>query len=230
MTTARTIIKRALQLNGVLTKNESPSGDEASDGLDSLNYLISSWSNDSLLIYARLSESFPLIGGQASYTIGSGGDFNTVRPMQILSAFTRIGDTDYNMSIINGVEYDKVMQKSIQVSIPDSLFYDGNAPLGTITIYPVPTTGTLHIRSEKRLSEFTTLDAALELPEGWERALIYNLAIEVASEYGQPANDMVFSIAMDSLAKIKTAVARNKMMNAYPDVESPNNVFSGWHI
>lgn len=229
MTTARTIIKRALQKNGVLTKGESPSADEASDGLSALNDLIGSWSNDSLLIYARLSESFPLVSGQASYTIGSGGNFNTTRPLQILTAFTRIGSIDYHMDIVNGIEYDKITQKNISSSIPDVLFYDGNNPLGTITIYPVPTTGDLYIRSEKQLSEFTTLDTDIDFPPGWERALIFNLAIELASEYGQQVDQATYEIAMNALAKIKTAVARNKQVNMYSFGDRNNNIYTGWY-
>jgi len=228
MTTARDIIKRALQLNGALTKGESPSGDEASDGLTALNGLIGSWSNDSLLIYARLSESFPLVSGQATYTIGSGGDFNTAVPLQILTAFTRIGTLDYEMAIIPDTAYDGIAYKSIQTGIPEALVYQQGAPLGTITIYPVPNEGNLHIRSEKQLTEFATLDTVLELPAGWERALTYNLALEIASEYGQPINEAVYAIAMDALGKIKTAVARNKTMDMYPYDVQDNNIFSGW--
>lgn len=230
MTTARQIIKRALQRNGVLTKGEEPSAGEASDGLLALNDLIGSWSNDSLLIYARLSESFPLVSGQASYTIGSGGDFNTARPLQILSAFTRIGSTDYNIEVINGVTYDEIIQKNISSSIPDVLFYDGNNPLGTIKIYPVPTTGTLHIRTEKELTEFASLDTDVDFPPGWDRALIYNLAMEIAGEYGQPVDEATYQIAMDALGKIKTAVARNKKMDMYSYNGDNSNIYSGWYV
>ena len=51
MTTASDIIKKAMQKVGVLTKSESPSSDESADGLDSLNDLLSSWSNESMFIY-----------------------------------------------------------------------------------------------------------------------------------------------------------------------------------
>lgn len=229
MATARNIITKALQKNGVLTKGETPSGDEASDALDALNALISSWTNDSLLIYGRLSESFPLVGGQAAYTIGTGGDFNTARPTQILSAFTRIGNIDYDIDIISDIEYDGITQKNIQSSIPEVMFYNGNSPLGTITIYPVPTGGTLHIRTEKELTEFTTLDTDIEFPPGWERALIYNLAVELAPEYGQPVTEAIYTIAMDALNKIKTAVARNKTMNMFGYSGSNRNIFTGWY-
>lgn len=229
MTTARTIIKKALQKNGVLTKNESPSGDEASDGLDSLNALLSSWSNDSLLIYTRQSESFPIVGGQENYTIGTGGDFNTNRPLQIVSAFIRIGSTDYNMSCINGKQYDGITQKDIGNSIPETLYYDGNTPLSTITIYPVPVTGMLHIRSEKELTQLPSLDTDIEFPAGWERALVYNLAVEIGSEYGQPIDQVTYQIAQDSLSKIKTATARNRNMDAFPQIGGRDNIYSGWY-
>ena len=228
MTTARTIIKRALQRNGVLTKNESPSGDEASDGLSMLNDMIGSWSNDSLLIYARVSESFPLVSGQSSYTIGTGGDFNTDRPLQILTAFTRIGSVDYDIGIVSDSVFDSITQKSISSSIPSVMFYYAAHPLGTITIYPVPTTGDLHIRSEKQLTEFATLDTDVDLPPGWDRALIYNLSIELAGEYGQPVSETTYQLAMDGLSKIKTAVARNKTMD-YPSHGGDNNVYTGWY-
>lgn len=228
MTTARDIITRAFQKNGVLTKGESLSGDEAVDALSSLNGLIQSWSNDSLLIYARVSESFPLVSGQASYTIGSGGDFDTARPIKIVSAFTRIGQTDYNINIINDKAFDSITQKDVGNSIPDVLHYQPSFPLGAVNIYPVPTTGNIHIRSEKQLTEFATLDTVVELPPGWERALIFNLAIETASEYGQQVDQATYAIAMDALNKIKTAVARNRTMDAYSYAGNDRNIYTGW--
>jgi hypothetical protein len=229
MTTARDIITRALQRVGVLTKGESPSGDEAVDGLTMLNSLLSSWSNDSLLIYARTAESFPLVSGQATYTIGPTGDFNTTRPLQILTAFTRIGSIDYDISIISDEAFDGITQKNISSSIPDVLVYETSFPLGKIKIYPVPTAGDLHIRSEKLLTQFPALDTDVELPPGWDRALIYNLALELAGEYGQPADEATYLLATNALGKIKTAVARNKGMDAYPYNGSNNNIFTGWY-
>lgn len=229
MTTARGIIKQALQKIGAVTKGESVDADEAADGLNTLNAMIASWSNESLLIYARLSESFPLVSGQSSYTIGTGGDFNTDRPLQILTAFTRIGNIDYDIDIISDQAFDGITQKSIGSSIPEVMFYNAGFPLGTITIYPVPTTGTLHIRSEKQLTQLASLDTDVSLPPGWERALVYNLALELSPEYGQQTDQMVYNTANDSLNKIKTAVARNKTMDIYPYDGSNNNVYTGWY-
>jgi len=228
MTTARYIVKKALQKIGALTKSEAPASDEASDGLDALNDMISSWSNDSLLIYARLSENFPLVSGQAEYTIGVGGNFNTAKPLQILTAFTRIGNIDYNIEVISDTEYDGIPQKDIKNSIPDVLFYSQSEPLGKITFYPVPTTGSVYIRTEKQLTQLPSLNTDLEFPAGWVRALIYNLALELAPEYGQPVPNDVAFIASESLNKIKTATARNKNMDAFSYEGNLENIYSGW--
>lgn len=228
MATARELIKRSMQINGVLTKGEVPTGDEAVDGLASMNAMLGSWSNDSLLIYARLSESFALSGGQSTYTIGTGGDFDTDRPLQILSAFLRLGDIDYVIDIISDVDYDRITQKSLSSSIPSVLMYEPRFPLGRITLYPAPTTGTLHIRTEKQLTEIATLDTDLEFPPGWERAIVYNLSMETAGQYGQSIDEATYAIAMDSLSKIKTAVARNRGMDAYPPSAGQINIYTGW--
>lgn len=229
MTTARTIIKRALQQNGVLTKGESPTGDEASDGLASLNDLIASWSNDSLLVYARMLESFPIVSGQQSYTIGIGGNFNTERPLQIVEAYLRLNTVDYQLSIINDVTFDGIILKDIQSAIPEALLYETSYPLGKISLFPIPTAGTLFLRTEKQLTQIASLDTELQFPPGWERALRYSLAIELAGEYGQPVNEALYMMATDALGKIKTATARNRNMDMYAYDGQMQNIYTGWY-
>lgn len=79
--TARNLITRSMQNIGALVKNEPPSADEADDALAMLNAMLSSWANDSLIIYARTTESFPLTAA-TSYTMGPSGTLNTVRPLK----------------------------------------------------------------------------------------------------------------------------------------------------
>lgn len=230
MVTARTIITKALQKNGALVKNEAPSGDEAADGLDSLNAMIGSWGNDSLNIYARAWETFTLSGGVGSYTIGSGGAFNTVRPTNILASYVRIGSTDYTVGIIDDETYSTISSKTLVTSIPQFLNYDNAYPLGTIRLYPVPSTAySLFLLSEKPLTEFSSLDTTLSMPPGTERALIYNLAIELAPEYSQPISQELLKIANDSLGSIRTAVAKVRMMDAYPQNLVVRNYLTGWY-
>lgn len=227
-TTARKIIKKAMNKIGALVKNEDPSADEANDALDSLNALISSISNDALNIYARTWETFNLVGGTASYTIGTGGAFNTDRPLQILDCYVNLSSISYGMSVITDTAYDGIAYKSLQ-GIPEFLNYNNAYPTGTIRLYPVPDSNyPLFLLTEKAVTGFATLDTVLSLPDGWERFLIYNLALELAPEYGQKPDESIVRIAMDSMGMIKTAVARVRTMDAFPKDVVVRNIYSGW--
>lgn len=226
MTTAREIIRKALQRGGIVTQNETPSADETSDGLDMLNDMFSSWSNDSLTVYARKWENFPLTGADGVYTIGTGQDFNTVRPTYIADAYLRDNTTDTPVRVISEEAYYAISQKNTQ-SIPYWLTYDNGFPVGTIRLYPVPSTAyTLFLLSEKPFSEFD-LDDELDFPPGWQRAIIYNLAVELCSEYGQPVPDKVGQIARESLGVIKLNVLRNRSMD-WQQGGGVQNIYTGW--
>jgi len=227
MTTARDIITRSLQKIGAIVKNEVPAADEANDGLNSLNALISSWSNDSLNIYARTWETFSLTGA-SSYTIGTGGNFNTARPTNIVAAYLRSGTIDYPIDIIDDAAYVSISYKNLQ-GIPEFLNYDNGYPLGRIRLYPLDNAGySLFLLTEKAVSQFATLDTDMSLPDGWERALIYNLALELAPEYSQKPDAYIVKIANDSLGAIRQKVAQVRTMDAYPSNLAVRNIFSGW--
>lgn len=226
MTTARTLIKKALLEIGALTKSEEPSDDEANDGLDTLNALLSSWSNFSANIYSRTQETFPLTSA-ASYLIGDGQVFNTTRPIQIIDAYVTLGTIDYPLELINQELYDDIAFKANQ-GIPQFLTYNNGYPYGKITLYPVPVSVTsVTILSEKAITNFPTLDTLMVLPEGWERAIIKNLAIELASQYSQPVTPVLEKAAQKSLGAIKLAVVRSRPVEVNPVIVR-GNVYNGW--
>jgi hypothetical protein len=215
MTTARDIVKKALQKNGVLTKSDDMSGDEAADGLYALNSILGSWSNEKLLINARMIETFPLVSDKAIYTMGSGGDFDTARPIKILSAYIRQGNTDYPLEIVPLEVYDRVQNKDTN-TIPQWMAVDQSYPLMRLSFYAEPYAGlNVYIRSEKPLTEFATLDTVVDLPAGWERALIYNLAVDQSPEYGQPVNEAVYEIAQQSKGALRTAISSSIPLDTY---------------
>lgn len=228
MTTARTIVKKAMQKLGVLTKTEEPSADELSDGLSTLNAMLSSWSNESLFVNARVWEDFTLTAGTYEYTIGTGMTFNTARPIVIVTAFARQSTIDYAMDIIPDDVYNQFIAQKTVPGRPRFLNFDGGYPTGKIRLYPNPdTTYTLRILSEKELSSYT-IDQTVQFPPGWELALQYNLAVLMAPEYGQTVTQELFTIARETKAAIKDAVARTRPITAQPGVANKYNIYTGW--
>lgn len=228
MTTARVIITKALQKIGAIVKNESPSSDEANDGLDALNALVSSWANDSMLVYARVRETISLTAGDGIYTIGSGAyDLNTTKPTFLVEAHIRQGNIDYPLTIIPDETYESsIPDKSVR-GLPTFINSDNGHPYVTLRMHPLPDTNyTLHILTEKPLASLT-LDTVIELPSGWERALIYNLAVELCPEYGQQIDQLIYKIAEDSKRYIKVAIMKNRSMDVNPVYLGKRNIYSG---
>ncbi len=227
MTTALQIITSSMRKIGALTKNETPSADEASDGLEMLNDLLGSWSTDSRLINVRTLESFPLTGA-IEYSIGEGQDFDTTTPNFIESAYVRQSTIDYPLTIITDQEYADIAFKDI-ASTPQYLNFDNGFPVGKIKLYPKSNAGhTLFLLSEKQTINFSSLSADVALPAGWSRALKYNLGIEIAPEYGQPVTQEIFEIARRSKASIMRNAMRNKSIDAAPIGKKTNNINVGY--
>ena len=213
MATALTLIRKAMQKAGVLTKAETPAPDEASDALDTLNDMLASWSNDSLTVYARVTEEFTLSSGVASYTMGVGGDFNTVRPIKIIEAHTRLATTDYPMSLVSDTIFQGISYKNTG-STPTYLNFTNQYPLATLNLYPIPPGGySIFITSEKELDEYA-LNDVVSLPPGWRRAIIYNLAVELQGEYGQAPNPLLVKTADDAKGEIAKPIMRAKSMDS----------------
>lgn len=230
MTTARDIIKRAMLEVGVLTKGESPSADEADDALATMNALLSSWSNYGDLIYSRTKETFSL-SSSPSYTIGSGQTFNTARPIQIIDAYVTSGTVDYPLVIITEETYDHIPFKTAAIGLPEYLTYNNAYPYGTITLYPVPDGSySITLLTEKALTSLSTLDTVISFPEGVERALVKNLAVELAPQYGQQVSAELAQSARESLGSVKLAVVRSRPINAFPQARATGNIYSGYYV
>lgn len=208
MATALDLIKGAMRLIGAIESGETPSSEESSDGLSALNAMLDAWSVERLMVYQILQEPFSLSAGTASYTIGSGGTWNTARPVRIDSAFIRDSDgLDYPIEIITKDRYDAIADKTTQ-SRPEWLYYYTAYPLGTIYWYSVPdATYTAYLNSWKQLQSFAGLATDLALPPGYERAIKYNLALEIAPEYNRMPSAVVVEVANESKAALKSANA-----------------------
>lgn len=188
MATANDIIKRALRQINVLAVSESPSGDESASALSTLNDMLASWANDQLMTYQRVNRSKALTSGTGQYTIGSGGDWNTTRPLRIAKAFVRDSNGyDTELGILNNDQWSRVWDKDLESTYPVYLYYRPNYPLGEINVWPEPGTGiTLHIEVWDQFTAFSALTTTVSLPPGYERMLSLGLALELAAEYHPP--------------------------------------------
>lgn len=83
---AQTLIKRMFQVLEVFQPGEAIPADDAIDALAALNMMLGSWSVQPLTMPSITRNVFSLTDDVGVYTIGPGGDFDTVRPIAVTGA------------------------------------------------------------------------------------------------------------------------------------------------
>lgn len=217
MATVQTMIDRSLRLIGVIASGDSPTSDETADTLIALNGMLESWRNDRLIVYSFTESTLTMSIGDASYTIGPSGDLDTTRPVKIENTFMRIGDTDYPVKLVDKKRFDAIQDKTVTSDLVEMAYYNPTMTTGTLSVWPVPSVANaLHLTLWTPVASFSAASDTVSLPPGYERALTYNLAIEVAPEFGREPSNTVQRIAMESLGNIKRINSRPLI--AYPEV------------
>ncbi len=235
MTTANDTINGALRLIGQLAEGEDPSPETAQDALSALQAMIESFNNESLMIPSIQDEIFTLPASVTNRTIGAGGDFNTTWPITVLdSTFTRNNTTapnvDFSLAIINNDEYSSIPVKTVTGPYPQYLYYDRNYPLGKLYFWPVPIAALeLHLSTWKPLTNVTALTTTIQLPPGYARLLTFNLAVEIAPQFGVEALPSVQKIAAKSKENLRRVNAQNDVMSlpsGMPGMSQPWSYYS----
>lgn len=188
MTTVRDIVEGALRLIEEVGEGQQMTAQQGQDGLFALQGLIDSWSLDPAMIATEVQEELTLTGNVGEYTIGSGGDLDTVKPLNIVAATIKdVSVPLNNLEIIGQAKYAQVFSDEGK-GTPYYLYYDNNYPLGNIRFYSIPDKAyTLVLYSQKPITNYTSLNDTIVAPQGGDRMLRFNLAVELAPEFGKQA-------------------------------------------
>ncbi len=201
------MIARAMRLAGAIGVGETPSDQEAADGLEALQHMIDSWNTERLFAYCIIDESLTLNGSQQDYTIGPSGDLNTTRPVRIdNSSYIQFQGISFPLQIVEVQAWDSIPAKSTQSNIPWVMYVKYGYPLITVRFYTYPTSAgaVAHITSWQQLQAFTSLTDELSMPPGTARAIVYSLAEEFGGpEFGLTISPDVHRIATKARANLK---------------------------
>jgi hypothetical protein len=207
MTTAGDQINAALRLIGQLAESEQPSVATAQDALNAMNQMIDSWSTERLSVFATQDQVFTWPPNVISRTLGPSGDFVGNRPI-LLDDSTYFKDPtngiSFGIKIINQQQYDGIAVKTVTSTYPQVMWINMDYDSIDMYVYPVPTKALeWHFISVTELAQPATLDTVLSFPPGYLRAFKYNLACEIAAEFGVEPSQQVSRIAMSSKRTLK---------------------------
>lgn len=206
-TSAGDQINAALRLIGMLAEGETASAETSQDALSALNQMIDSWSIERLSVFSTQDQVFTWPAGQISRTLGPTGQFVGNRPIELDDAtYFRDASTgvSYGVKIINQQQYDGIAVKTVTSTYPQVLWMNASMPDVEMRVYPVPIRDLeWHFISVQELTQPATLATTLVLPPGYLRAFKYNLACEIAAEFGVEPSPSVQRIAVTSKRNLK---------------------------
>jgi len=205
VTTAADQIYAALRLIGQLAEGEQPSADTAQDALTALNQMIDSWNTERLSVFSTQDQVFTWPAGALSRTLGPSGNFVGNRPILVDDAtYFKYNNVSYGIKLINQQMYDGIAVKTVQSTYPQVMFVNMTYPDIEMFVYPVPnSTLEFHFISVQELTQPASLSTTLAFPPGYLRAFKYNLACEIANEFGVEPPQTVQRIAMTSKRNLK---------------------------
>jgi hypothetical protein len=154
---------------------------------------------------------FAVTAGQQVYTVGPSGEWNTTpimgaqatRPTKIeaigLIDTTQEPDLEVPMHELTEAEYRAIQLKTLSSSWQTDWSYSALVPLGSIFLWPKPTVNrSMAVYLWRQLTTWATVQTNLTLPDGYEEAVVYNLAIRLTPEYGGQASPEVIDVARSS--------------------------------
>jgi hypothetical protein len=186
------VINGALRLCGVLDPEETATVNQISTAAESLNRLCASWENKGLPLWKVKKHTVNFVANQNSYVI------STNRPLEVTNMLlhNNISNADITMVRLSRQEYLLLGNKQ-STGTPTQYYYEYDTLQGTFFVYPTPdqsAANNMQLQLWYR-EPFDTVDSASSIPDfpkEFVNALAWNLAVQLAPEYGVPQPKLGF--------------------------------------
>jgi hypothetical protein len=205
--TAQTIVNNALTLIEAISPTEGPTTTESADGLAALIALLASWSADELLVYATRTAAVALTNGTVSYAIPG------ARPVKILSADCTVAASGMNfpLEVLGPDAWARVNGKTSSSVYTQAVYCDYAYPTPALLVAPKPTGGaTVDLFCMVDLATVAALTDTFDLPEGYTKAIEFNLAVDLAPQFGRSVSAELAMNATTTKEQMRRLMASNR--------------------
>jgi hypothetical protein len=230
---ARDLLRRSLLLIGAIGQSEDPEAGMFNDAMDTFNDMLDNWSTETLSVFAADEFVFPLMSGKATYTWGPGGDFNQPRPIYVTDANFTLGSNTASVRILPNDIFNISSAADTSGQYVQFVTYVNESPLGILKVAPTPAADTagLKLTVRRKLVRVSGLDQIIDLPEGYTKALRYNLAVDLWPEYPNPMVDIntIKQIATSSKADVQRSNSVDIEMS-FSDIPDSGQSTGDWRL
>ena len=226
--TGSTIVSDALYQNGALGQGDVLSDADAQLCLRRLNRMLESWGNENQMVYALTEDNFAMTPGLGQYSTS----LLSGRPIEVMSIFVRLSNIDWDIEFIDYQQWGAIAYKPV-TSVPQYCYVDTDFPNMTMNFYPTPYAGfTCFVTSKFNiLASQVTLTTSVNLPPGYEKAIVDCLAVDCAPSFGRPVTPEVNMMANQARAWLKrTNYIPLEMVTGLGADHDPSNgfIYQGW--
>jgi hypothetical protein len=210
----------------------------ADRALEALNSLLDAWSTDNLLSWTRPKIPLALVPGQQVYAWGIPTttppftpDIVGVPPVRLDLCLLDIGGVpveDWPVTVLDQTQYESyIWLKDMASTYVEFVWLEDTVPVKRLHVWPVPQFPgyTLQLLPWPAQPQYTHWDEGLEWPNGYLRLLSYNLAVEIAPEYGIEASPTVMRTAEQAKRDLAVVNARVGRLSLQPGQPART---SGW--
>lgn len=217
MKTARDLIQQAAKKAGVIDAIEALESLEASDALQELNDIIDGWNIDALFPYVNEEYNVPnptLEPGKVKIGPATEGsvDVDAARPNRVISVAINKSGRYYPLEYVSPADAATSNFRNTGAyvgGIPIYYTVHTTFPIAEIEIFPAVDAFPYIITTQNVVSA-KTLNDTIDLPAGYYPALVAELAVVLAGDYG---NMEMIPLLQDRAAK---TLARLKRLNNKP--------------
>jgi hypothetical protein len=193
MATVNDVITDALLDLGILAEGEVPTASQSTQGLRRLVRFLKLCRTENLYIPLIARATATLTPSATSFTVGTGGNINIVRPG--LQQVEKVNYLDSSVSPANEIslgplmteaEYEAIPMKTQTSSRPARVYYSPTYPLGTLIPWPISTGASLQwvFYYHAALADFAAISDTVTVPDGYEQFLVKSIALELAPSFG----------------------------------------------
>lgn len=238
MATVRNLCTTALGELGIVAAGEVPTGQEETDAFAALNRVVDAMAAERLQIFTITRTTWTITANDGTYQVGltaAAGNPIVARPVIVdhinFIDTSQDPDLELPLTLLTDDAWALITVKSQTSTYPTLAYYNPTFPLGTIQLWPIPTSTTLQgaLYAPAALAEFTSLDQDLALPPGYYRMLVKNLAVDIAPSYERDVPPALAHQARESIKVVKRANYRLRDLSIDKGALPQGRYGYGWY-
>lgn len=209
--TVLNLVSDSLREIGVLAGGQPLSAEDGEFAVTRLNQLFDNYNAMKEASFVERFDTFTFIASQQDYTIGpaaSSPDFALLnaRPDSILAAnviLDNVSPDVRNPIVVRDYQWwASVSVRAVTSTFPTDVYYEPDWPLGILHFWPKPTsTYGLELVTSNTFAQVALADT-LNLPSGYQNAIMLTLAEDLAPAFGRSPNGTTTTKAREARARI----------------------------